>query len=106
MARVLLNVPKSVRRGEPVPVRILISHPMESGQRRDEAGRPIPRQVIHSLACTFNGAEVLRLELHPAIAANPYFAFTALADQSGTLALTWTDDAGVTGTASAEVEVT
>ena len=106
MARVLLNVPKSVRRGEPVPVRVLISHPMESGQRRDEAGRPIPRQVIHSFACTYNGAEVLRLELHPAIAANPYFAFTALADQSGTLALTWTDDAGVTDTATAEVEVT
>ena len=41
MARVLLNVPKSVQRGEPVPVRVLISHPMESGQRRDEAGRPI-----------------------------------------------------------------
>ena len=106
MARVLLNVPKTLRRGEPVPVRILISHPMESGQRRDEAGRPIPRQVIHSFACTYNGAEVVRLELHPAIAANPYFAFTALADQSGTIALTWTDDAGETGMASAAIEVT
>ena len=71
MARVLLNVPKTARRGDPVAIRVLISHPMESGQRRDEAGRPIPRQVIHSFACTYNGAEVVRLVLHPAVAANP-----------------------------------
>ena len=106
MARVLLNVPKTARRGEPVAIRVLISHPMESGQRRDEAGRPIPRQVIHSFACTYNGAEVVRLVLHPAVAANPFFAFAATAAATGTIELTWTDDAGVTDTASARIEVT
>ena len=106
MARVLLNVPKTARRGDPIAIRVLISHPMESGQRRDEGGRSIPRQVIHSFACTYNGAEMVRLVLHPAIAANPFFAFAATAEASGTIELTWTDDAGVTDTASARIEVT
>lgn len=106
MARVLLNVPKSVRRGEAIQIRVLISHPMESGQRRDEAGRAVPRQIINSFACTYNGLEVLGLALHPAIAANPFFAFAALADASGAITLTWTDDAGVTQTETAPIEVT
>ena len=106
MARVLLNVPKTARRGDPVEVRVLISHPMESGQRRDETGRAVPRQIINRFVCTYNGAEVLRLALHPAIAANPFFAFAAVAQDSGTITLTWTDDAGVTQSESAPIEVT
>ena len=44
--------------------------------------------------------------LHPAVAANPFFAFSAIAAATGTIELTWTDDAGVTDTASARIEVT
>lgn len=106
MARVLLNVPATARRGDPVPVRVLISHPMESGQRRDESGRAVSRQIIHTLSCTYNGVDVLRLQLHPAISANPYFAFSFIADMSGTLDLQWVDDAGATGTAQARIAVT
>lgn len=105
MARVLLNVPKSVARGVPFEVRILISHPMESGQRRDDVGQAVPRQIIHSFACTLNGQEVIRLTLHPAIAANPFLAFSAVAQSSGTLSLTWTDDAGVSQTETAAIAV-
>lgn len=106
MARVLLNVPKTARRGEPFEVRVLISHPMESGQRRDDTGQAIPRQIIHSFLCTYNGAEVVRLTLHPAIAANPFFAFSATADTSGAVTLSWTDDAGVSQTETALIVVT
>ena len=103
--RVLLNVTKRVRKGEPIEVKLLISHPMESGQRRDEMGRVVPRQIIHDLRCTYGGAEVVRLSLHPAIAANPFLAFAARADASGTLTITWSDDTGATQTETAEVEV-
>jgi len=106
MARVLLNVPKTVPRGEPIEIRVLISHPMESGQRRGDDGRQVPRQIIHSFNCTYNGAEVVSLALHPAIAANPYFAFAATAEASGAIVLTWTDDAGVTQTETALIVVT
>ena len=103
--RVLVNVPKRVARGEPIEVKLLISHPMESGQRRDESGRPVPRQIINTFRCTYNGAEVIRLDLHPAIAANPYLAFAAVADRSGTLEFTWSDDSGATQTETAAIEV-
>lgn len=103
MARVLLNVPKTVARNMPFDVRILISHPMESGQRRDDTGQAVPRQIIHSFECTYNGREVVRLTLHPAIAANPFFQFSAVADAPGTLVLRWTDDAGASQTETAAI---
>ncbi len=106
MARVLLNVPKTAKQGEAIEIRVLISHPMESGQRRDDSGQMVPRQIINRFTCTYNDAEVLSLDLHPAIAANPYFAFAARADRSGPIVLSWTDDAGVMQTETAQIEVT
>jgi len=105
MARVLLNVPKTARRGEVIEIRILIAHPMESGQRRADTGGLIHRQIINQFTCTYNGVEVLSLELHPAIAANPYFAFYARADASGPIVLSWVDDARVSQTEMAELGV-
>src|ERR1043165_9462943 len=75
MVRVLINVPKRVKRGEAFDVKLLISHPMESGQRRDAMGAAIPRDIINSLVCGFDGEDVLRAELFPAIAANPFLSF-------------------------------
>jgi sulfur-oxidizing protein SoxZ len=106
MVRVLVNVPKQVRRNEPFEVKLLISHPMESGQRRDTLGLPIPRDIINTLVCTFEGEDVLRAELFPAIAANPFFAFSVIAERSGTLVMTFTDDHGTVQTETASISVT
>jgi sulfur-oxidizing protein SoxZ len=106
MVRVLVNVPKQVRRNEPFEVKVLISHPMESGQRRDTLGLPIPRDIINTLVCTFDGEDVLRAELFPAIAANPFFAFSVIAEHSGTLVMTFTDDHGTVQTETAAISVT
>ncbi|MGI4952260.1 MAG: thiosulfate oxidation carrier complex protein SoxZ [Janthinobacterium lividum] len=103
--RVLLNVPKQVKRGEPIEVKVLISHPMENGQRRDESGQVVPRQIINAFRASYNGVEVLRLALHPAIAANPFLSFAARAVASGPIELSWEDDAGVKQTETAMVEV-
>ncbi len=103
--RVLLNVSRRVARGDALEVRLLISHPMESGQRRDDGGAPVPRQIIHSLRAAYGGAEVLALELHPAVAANPYFAFAFRPEASGALELAWEDDAGVRQVERVEIEV-
>ena len=105
MARVLLNMKKTAKPGEIVEVKLLISHPMESGQRKDENGQTVPRDIIHTFRCTYNGAEVLHLDLHPAIAANPYLAFSLRAEKSGTVEMSWVDDQGVSGSASAPLEV-
>ena len=55
--------------------------------------------------CTYNGTEVFRAELHPAIAANPFFVFSTVATESGTLAFQWTGDNGFSATESAAITV-
>ena len=55
--------------------------------------------------CTYNGTEIFRAELHPAIAANPFFAFSTVATESGTLAFHWTGDNGFSVTESAAIVV-
>jgi sulfur-oxidizing protein SoxZ len=105
MVRVLLTAPRRVRPGEPFEVKLLIAHPMESGNRRDATGQPIPRHIIHDLVCTLAGETVLHATLHPAIAANPYLAFTAVARHSGDLTIRFTDDAGLSQTETVPIIV-
>jgi len=105
MVRVLISVPKQVKRNEPFEVKLLISHPMESGQRRDTMGQAAPRDIINRFVCTFNEQEVLRAELFPAIAANPFLSFAVVAQESGTLMMTFTDDHGVVQTETRAVTV-
>ena len=106
MARVLVNVPKQVKRGDVIDIKVLISHPMESGQRRGVDGQAIPRMIINKFVCTWNGEEVVSLELFPAIAANPFLAFSAIAQESGTLSMTWVDDDGAVQSQLEAVTVT
>ena len=105
MVRVLINVPKRVKKDEAFDVKLLISHPMESGQRRDAMGEVIPRDIINRFVCTYNGEEVLRADLFPAIAANPFLSFAVVAQESGTLIMRFTDDHGTVQTETADVTV-
>jgi sulfur-oxidizing protein SoxZ len=101
----LVNVPERARRGEIIEIKALIAHPMETGYRRTQLGEKIPRDIIRRFVCTYNGAEVVRAELHPAIAANPFFAFSTVATESGTIAFHWTGDNGFSATESAAIVV-
>ena len=101
----LINVPKQARRGEIVEIKTLISHPMETGHRRDNLGAAIPRDIVRQFVCTYNGTEVFRADLHPAIAANPFIVFTTVATESGTLTFRWTGDNGFAATESATITV-
>ena len=105
MARTLLNVPKTAKRGETIEIKTLIAHLMETGFRRTETGETIPRDIIHRFVCTYNGEEVFRADLSPAISANPFIAFTTKAVESGTLAFSWTDDRGQTQTETVQIAV-
>ena len=105
MVRALINVPKIAKRGDLVEIRVLISHIMETGFRRDARGEVIPREIINNFVCTYNAEEVLRIEMFPAISANPYFAFSTIARESGTIAFTWTDDQGAVQPEQAEIIV-
>jgi sulfur-oxidizing protein SoxZ len=70
-----VNVPAQVPRGKPFEVRILIRHPMETGYRTDDGGKPIPRNVLTTFACRYNGETVFSARLSSGIAANPYLRF-------------------------------
>jgi sulfur-oxidizing protein SoxZ len=106
MARVLINIPKQAKKGDIIDIRVLISHPMESGQRHTDSGSVIPRKIINKFVCTWNSVEVISIDLFPAIAANPFLSFSAVAEETGTLTLTWVDDDGTVQTELVSVAVT
>jgi sulfur-oxidizing protein SoxZ len=89
-----VKVPKSAAAGSTINIKTLISHNMESGQRRDADGNPIPRSIINRFTCDFNGQNVIDVTLEPAISANPYFAFDSMVPEAGTFVFTWYDDDG------------
>lgn len=105
MARALINVPAKSKRGQIVEIKTLMSHPMETGFRPGSDGQLIPRDIIRNFVCTYNGEVVFSAELHPAIAANPFIAFTTVATESGTLVFSWTDDKGQTQVQTAPITV-
>lgn len=106
MARALINLPVSVRRGEVIEIRTLINHPMETGYRRDGDGTLQPRDIIRRFTCRYDGEVVFSAELHAAIAANPYIAFHTVAVDSGLLSFTWEGDNGFSQTESRAITVT
>jgi sulfur-oxidizing protein SoxZ len=94
MARALVHLPATVRRGDVIEVRALIAHPMETGYRAGADGRVLPRDILRRFACRYNGDTVFTAELFPAIAANPYLAFHLLVADSGSLEFEWQGDNG------------
>ena len=105
MARTLVNVPRTAKRGEIVEIKTLISHVMETGFRRTERGEPIPRDIITTFTCSFQGTEIFRADLHQALSANPFITFFTVATESGTLEFRWTGDNGFEETARATITV-
>jgi sulfur-oxidizing protein SoxZ len=87
---------KQAKAGEIFEVRALVSHVMETGLRRDPAGKLVPRKIINRFVCTVAGKEVFSIDFEPAIAANPYIQFKFRARESGPVVLTWIDDDGST----------
>lgn len=85
---------KEVKKGDLVEVKTLVSHVMESGQRRDAAGKIVPRKIIHKFTAELNGKPVFAADLEPAVSANPYLQFKFRAEESGVLKFTWMDDDG------------
>jgi sulfur-oxidizing protein SoxZ len=100
-----LKVPKEAKKGEIIEIKTLLSHPMETGLRKDAAGNVIPRKIINKFACEFNGKPVFSADIEPAVAANPYIQFNARVEESGTFKFTWTDDDGTVTTTEEQIKV-
>jgi len=91
-ARIVM--PKTAKKGEIIEIKTLVTHPMETGYRRDDMGKAIPRDIITLLTVQYAGEEVFRMDMFPGVAANPFAAFTTIATETGELVFTWTDEKG------------
>jgi sulfur-oxidizing protein SoxZ len=89
-----VKVPKKASAGDSITIKTLISHKMESGQRKDDDGNVIPRSIINRFTVDFNGENVIDVELQPAISTNPFFEFEATVPETGDFKFTWYDDDG------------
>jgi sulfur-oxidizing protein SoxZ len=105
VARTLVRVPARAAKGQVIEIKALVGHVMETGFRHTETGALIPRDIIRSFACSYNGEVVFRADFHPAIAANPLIEFFTVATESGNLEFRWTGDNGFSAQASAPITV-
>ena len=106
MANVLVSAPKQAKKGEIVEIKALIMHVMETGFRPGTNGRIIPRNIIEDFTATWNGREIFRMKLSPAIAANPFVSFSAVASESGVIVFRWTGDEGFAAEHQVRITVT
>jgi len=105
MARAIVKVPATAKRGEVIEIKALVGHVMETGFRRTETGGLIPRDIIRTFACSYNGEEIFRAEFHPAVAANPLVEFTTIATESGRFEFRWSGDNQFSADATAAITV-
>ncbi len=101
-----VRMPATAKRGEVIEIRTLVAHPMESGFRPDNVGKTIARHIVEEFHCTYNGREIFRARLYPAVSTNPFFSFYAVAEDSGDLVFFWRDDQGGTATVTQTLVVT
>ena len=100
-----VKVPKTASAGDTITIKTLISHKMESGQRKDDDGNVIPRSIINRFTADFNGQNVIDVTLEPAISTNPYFQFEAVVPETGEFQFTWYDDDGSVYETAKKIEV-
>ena len=85
-------------------VRVLMAHEMETGQRKDSAGKVIPAWHITEVSATHNGKAVLTAEWGPAVAKNPFLQFNIKGAKTGDkVSVNWKDNRGDTRTDEATV---
>lgn len=100
-----VRLPAARTAGETIEIRTLVSHPMETGLRRDQAGELIPRDMIRRFEVRFEGELVFAVDLATAISANPYLAFPWVATRPGRFEFTWISDAGERASTTAELRI-
>ncbi len=90
--------------GDVTEVKVLMSHPMETGQRKDANGQLVPAHFIEKVTATANGKTVLSADWGPAVSKNPFLAFRFKGAKAGDkVSVTWVDTAGETRTDEATI---
>lgn len=91
-------------KGDFTEVKVLMSHPMETGRRRNDADELVPAHFLQLLTATLNGKPVLEAQWGTGIAKNPYLTFRLKGAKLGDVVeVTWHDNLGETATHSIAV---
>ena len=99
-ARAIITLPTQIKLGDIIEIRALIQHPMETGYRRSNEGAMLKRNLIRQFSAAFESGKTklvtpfFSANLHAAISANPYLAFSLKVLEGGTLICTWQGDDG------------
>ena len=89
-----VRLPEQAQAGEIIEIKALITHVMETGNRKDSEGRPIPRNIIHTFTAHYDDVLIFKAELGSGISANPYLSFFLKVPGPGELRVAWLDDEG------------
>lgn len=100
-----IKLPDTIKTGDTIEIRALVHHVMETGNRKDDSGQTIPRNIVHSFKAVFEGQPVFSADFGSGIAANPFIAFYMKVSGPGELVFTWEDDSGATTTEKVRLEV-
>jgi sulfur-oxidizing protein SoxZ len=100
-----IKLPDTINLGDVIEVKTLVSHVMETGQRKDKDGKTIPRNIVNAFTAVFEGKTVFEAKLQPGTSSNPFITFFMKVNGPGELVFTWTDDTGATITGSAPVKI-
>lgn len=93
-SRTGVTAPAQAKQGAIIEIRAIAQHDMETGFRYSEDGKRIPRDIIRTFTCLYNGEEVFKSDFYPGIGANPLIIFNAIAVASGTIECRWVGDDG------------
>ena len=86
---------RATLQGDVADVRVLMAHPMETGQRKDAAGKLVPLHFIQTITAQLNGKTVFTADVSQAVSRNPVFAFKVKGAKVGDkLSITWQDNTG------------
>ena len=100
-----IKLPDKAAPGEVIEVKALINHVMETGNRKDAEGKPIPRNIINTFTAKYAGTLVFEAKFGSGIAANPFIAFYMRVPGPGEFEMTWIDDKGETTVERAALNV-
>lgn len=81
--------------GDKTTVRVLVGHEMESGQRKDAAGKTVPAWFIQEISATWNGKTVMSAQWGTAVSKNPFMQFSFKGGKAGDkVVVSWIDNRG------------
>jgi len=101
-----IAIPATANAGEVIEIKTLVTHPMESGFRRDDMGEVIPRNILTQFQCSLDNQTVFKMDFKPGIAANPYVSFFVRVEASGTFEFVWSGQNGFMHRETRQIRVT